>query len=151
MPSKPIGSYSIWQILMEFGTGIRGSLGTLAIIGGNHWVALFIYFVEQKVYYGDSLGGKIDSELRASYDGWIHQHLKARFKWEQMEVTTQKDSFSCSILAANGLAHRIDPHRHPLLQLEGLADKQLKDLTKVIKQHHEKVPIFPHQSSQPKA
>ncbi|KAK1233853.1 hypothetical protein PQX77_002971 [Marasmius sp. AFHP31] len=121
----------------ELATGLRDSMCTIANIGSNHWVALAIDFRKEQVYYGDSLGGKIDSELRQSYDWWIRQHTdtEADFKWIPMSITEQQDGFSCGIFAANALAHHLDSTGHPLLAPEDAVEKRLEILLPVVRRH----------------
>jgi hypothetical protein len=125
----------------DLATGIQDTLGTVANIDGNHWIALMVDFRKRKVYYGNSLEGTINKELRAAYDWWLSMHNENTFKWVQMKITRQRDGYSCGLLAVNALAHALDPGQFNLMNSDAKAvdTERINILCRVIDRHKEKV------------
>jgi Ulp1 family protease len=114
-------------------------LGTVANVDGNHWVALLIDFRNHKVYYGDSMGGAINEELKVAYDWWLSMHDEKMFKWVPMDITSQQDRYSCGVLAVNALAHFLEPRQFDLMGARTVDAERINILSRVINWHNKKV------------
>ena len=66
---------------------------------------------------------------------WMYFHSGERFTHQLLLVTTQKDSFSCCLLAWDVLAVFFSGGKEMLLDAENVAEARLKVLLKVIQRH----------------
>ena len=57
-----------------FGVGEHDQLALLTNLTNNHWVALVIDFKREGVFYRDSLGKGVGTELQEVLDWWIYLH-----------------------------------------------------------------------------
>jgi len=90
--------------------------GTVALpkgsdLAGNHWVGVVIDAALGVIHYGDALGKPPPAELLSILEWWLVVEVPRfmPFKLELLPCTAQKDSFSCSILAANAITHHLLP------------------------------------------
>ena len=120
-----------------FGTGTHEQLAFIGLVGGNHWVAVVIDFKEGTVYYGDSLGEKISSALRAILDWWIHLHTNGQFNHCGLPITLQQDGYSCGILAWLALVTFLLRGKYPLVDASHVAEERLKILIHMVEKHQE--------------
>ncbi|KAG1799526.1 uncharacterized protein BJ212DRAFT_1253134, partial [Suillus subaureus] len=91
------------------------NLGIPCHIHENHWTAVLINAEDQKVLYGDSFGTAIPNNLKAAIDWWLLHHSPTPLTWDDLQISCQEDTHSCSVLAANALTHFIQPMKFPLL------------------------------------
>jgi hypothetical protein len=130
---------AIHELAQNLATGIQDVLETVANVDSNHWIALMVNFRSKKVYYGNSQGGAVDEELRAAYDWWLSVHNETTFEWVRMKITKQRDTYSCGLLAANALAHILDPEQFDLTDPKTVDAERINILSRVINRHKEKV------------
>ncbi|EEB88981.1 hypothetical protein MPER_12978 [Moniliophthora perniciosa FA553] len=126
------------KLAQDMATGVYTTLGTIVNVGGNHWVPLVVDFEKQMIYYGDSLGHSVNTRLKDSFSWWTYQHTRTNFQWQPMAITHQNDGFSCSVLAANALAHNLSAGPFPLIPETDAVNERLRTLLKVISRHNNK-------------
>jgi hypothetical protein len=80
----------------------------------KHWVALAVDTEAKKIYYGDSLGSLIPTNLFATYQWCMQQHYSSSSELHNLPITQQEDESSCSIVADNALTHLTFPNKVPL-------------------------------------
>jgi hypothetical protein len=80
----------------------------------NHWCALVIDAKQRTLHYGDPMGSPPPPELLAVMNWWLGLSFIDEFSFRMLPITQQTDSFSCSILTINALAHYFFPST-PLL------------------------------------
>ncbi|KAF8958078.1 hypothetical protein BDZ97DRAFT_1923979 [Flammula alnicola] len=82
----------------------------------NHWCGLIIDIHKHTLRYGDPLGHQPPVELIEIVRWWLHFSFPEPFSVETLSVTKQEDTYSCSILTINALAHGILPAVSLILQ-----------------------------------
>jgi hypothetical protein len=75
----------------------------------NHWCALVIDAKQHTLHYGDPMGSAPPPELLAVMNWWLGLSFMEEFSFQMLPITRQTDSFSCSILTINALAHYFFP------------------------------------------
>lgn len=96
-----------WNVL----AGMRGTRATMPPNQGNHWVAVVVDAGRQRILFANPFEGPIPLELKALLQWWIRQHIKEEFAIGQLESEKQAlgDTFSCGVIAANAVAHDMQP------------------------------------------
>jgi Ulp1 protease family, C-terminal catalytic domain len=130
---------AIRELAQDLATGIQDKLGTVLNVDGNHWIALMVDFQTRRVYYGNSLGGAINEELRVAYNWWFSLHNENAFEWVPMKITKQQDTYSCGLLAINALAHILDSKQFDLMDPKAVDAERINILSRIIDRHKEKV------------
>src|ERR1700676_3886673 len=87
----------------------------LWFIKHSHWCSMDIDASRHTIHYGDPEGDRAPDWLREVTNWWLSKHVEAKFDWEVLPCSTQRDGFSCGILAMNGLAHSFLPAVYPLI------------------------------------
>ena len=126
---------AICELAQDLATDIQNTLGMVANTNGNHWITLMVDFQTRKVYYGNSLGGIIDEELKRVYNWWFSLHNENVFEWVQMTITEQQDAYLCGLLAVNALAHVLDAKQFDLMDPKAVDAERINVLPHVINQH----------------
>ncbi|KAF8878966.1 hypothetical protein BD779DRAFT_1474583 [Infundibulicybe gibba] len=72
---------------------------------GNHWVTLIVDVENSTLLYADPLGVAPPVELVQIMQWWLGYYLGEDFLVKTLPCTIQIDSFSCSVLSANAMAH----------------------------------------------
>ena len=80
----------------------------------NHWCAFIIDINQHTLHYGDPMGDPPPAELVDVMTWWLGLSFSDIFTFQDLPITRQADSFSCSILAINALSHYFIPSM-PLL------------------------------------
>jgi hypothetical protein len=80
----------------------------------NHWCALVIDVKQHTLHYGDPMGSPPPPELVGVMNWWLGLSFMKNFSFQVLPITQQTDTFSCSILTINALAHYFFPSA-PLL------------------------------------
>lgn len=75
----------------------------------NHWCGLIIDIPTRTLQYGDPLGHQPPAELVDIIRWWLQFSFPEPFSVDTMSVTKQEDTYSCSILTVNALAHNVLP------------------------------------------
>jgi hypothetical protein len=142
------GSYLDSQWISSLGADIfeRGErVITIAHLGvhnnKDHWVTIDVDGPQRMLHYGDSLGNNIPSSLRKAYKWWASQHTPDTLKFSALPISTQTDSRSCGMFAANAADHAVDP-TIPLMEQANIAVKRLQMLTKLAKHILDRVSEF---------
>lgn len=104
-------------------------------LGNKHWVAFNLNFKESCIRYGDSWGDEPPTELMCAVEWWTYHHTGRNFNRTKLTITTQKDTFSCGLLAHNALAHSANPTKYPLIDAANVDNERLKVLLAVIQRH----------------
>jgi hypothetical protein len=80
-----------------------------------HWVAIVIDFKTQSIWHGDSLGWKLEADLRNMLEWWLSGYSSSTFAHRSLPITHHTDTHSCGLLAWNNLTHFFLPEMHPLM------------------------------------
>jgi hypothetical protein len=123
-------------------SGNLTQLGTVVNTQQTHWFALVLDFLHHIIWYGDSLGWKVEAKIQVALKWWIEEYTSRTFTYKRMSVTHQRDSFSCGLLAGNALSHYFLPIMHPLIDLSDVAVARIKVLLRVCERHHSGVSCF---------
>ena len=91
--------------LMQYGVILPEGLETPS----NHWCALIIDINQRTLHYGDPMGSPPPAELVDVMTWWLGQSFSDVFTFQDLPITRQTDSFSCSILTINALFHYFIP------------------------------------------
>jgi hypothetical protein len=127
------------EIGVDMGNGTHKELQYLMNLYNEHWVAVVLDFENLEILYGDSMGGEPSEDLKEILSWWTHIHSGRKFTYGELEITLQRDGFSCGLLAWNALAHRSLPHKHALIDAQEVDDARLKVMLKVIDRHNDRV------------
>jgi hypothetical protein len=130
--SRPGSLQVLGELLVS---GIYQQLGTIVNYQDTHWVAIVLDFPNKTIWQGDSLDWEMEAKLREPLEWWIHDHTSTTFAYKKMQVTHQKDTFSCGLLAWNALSHYFLPDYCPLIDQRDVAHARLKVLLQVCDQH----------------
>lgn len=123
----------------SFATGVKETLGLIVNKDGNHWVTVVIDFVEETIWYGDSLATRMGKEVENVIDWWIFLHVGEYFQKKFLPITRQKDGYSCGLLAWNALrAYYLD---EDLMKAGSVADGRLGVVGRILDRHNETVCI----------
>ncbi|KAF5381323.1 hypothetical protein D9615_008432 [Tricholomella constricta] len=98
------GCRDLWAIGSDLAIGDRTSIGGIANINGNHWVAVVIDMTQSQILYGDSLGGR-NAELLDAISWWIESHTRQTLDHSDLQIAPQNDDYNCLIFASNALRH----------------------------------------------
>ena len=98
----------------------------------NHWCALIIDANQHTLHYGDPMGSPPPPELVSVMSWWLDLTFMYIFPFQLLPITRQTDSFSCSILTINALAHYFFPTMPLLLNGPPLLSARIDMLTKTI-------------------
>ncbi|KIM71177.1 hypothetical protein PILCRDRAFT_93993 [Piloderma croceum F 1598] len=85
--------------------GKRDGLGTMVNIGGDHWVAIALDFLQSVVWYGDLFGQEPVDEVTSVINWWTHHHTGYEFLYWKLKIASQKDGFLCRLIGLNALGH----------------------------------------------
>jgi hypothetical protein len=132
----------VHQIGIALRNGTYKQLTYLMNVNNNHWVAVVLDFNKSRILYGDSLGGKPGDHLVAILSWWTHLHTGRNFTFEKLDITIQRDSFSCELLSWNTLIHWFFLKKHPLIKAEDVDNGQLEVLLRVIHRHKDRVSVL---------
>ena len=84
---------------------------------GNHWTAVVINSLNGQILYSDSMGYPPPCELIEAMRWWLQVHIEnGKFLVQELPCMEQKNSFSCSIISINGIAHHFNPDFFLLLE-----------------------------------
>jgi hypothetical protein len=124
----------------DLSSGAKSRLGMIWFIKRCHWCSMDITAdtSERTILYGDPEGDEAPDWLREATIWWLSKHVEGSFEWGILPCPTQRDGFSCGILAKNALAHRFIPRKFPLIDTSSdqeVAIARLKAGAEVI-QHH---------------
>ncbi|KAG1872305.1 hypothetical protein DFJ58DRAFT_652248 [Suillus subalutaceus] len=126
----------IWETRHALSSGLGPScIGFLVNVNRNHWVAVIVNFNSRSILYGDSLNQEPPNDMLAILHWWMHHHTGHRFTTRSLEITYQKDAFSCGLLSFNALAHHFLPMEYPLIAVSNVRNGRLKILLDIIDQH----------------
>lgn len=110
MPYHKDSRRHIYGMGEELASGRRNIAAGVAIVNGNHWIAIVIDIANKTVRYGDSLNGSEPSKILDALAWWLDFHMpSSTFRRCQLPITQQFDSFSCGVLALNAVCHAILP------------------------------------------
>jgi hypothetical protein len=98
----------------------------------NHWCALLIDAKRRVLHYGDPMGSPPPPELFDVMNWWLGFSFTEEFSFQALPITRQTDSFSCSILTINALAHYFFPSIPLLLNGPNLLSARIDMLIKTI-------------------
>jgi hypothetical protein len=115
--------------------GERDGLGMMVNSEGDHWVAIALDFERSLVWYGDSFGRKPIKEVTSVLDWWTFHHSGNKFVYRTLEISTQKDGFSCGLLGPNALCHFYLPEAYPLIDVARVDTERVQILLKVAQRH----------------
>ena len=115
--------------------GRRDQCGFLVNLNQNHWVAVALDFRTREIWYGDSLRQQMPETAKKVLEWWTNFHSGERFTHRSLPVTTQKDSFSCCLLAWDALVVFFSGGKEGLLDAENVAEGRLNLLLKVVQRH----------------
>jgi hypothetical protein len=115
--------------------GDRDGLGTMANIGGDHWVAIALEFEGSLIWYGDSFGHDAVEEVTSVMDWWTFHHTGRKFGYRKLKISSQKDGFSCGLLGPNALFHFYLPDLYPLIDVAKVDAERAKLLLRVAQRH----------------
>jgi hypothetical protein len=115
--------------------GQRTSVGFIANVHGNHWVATIVDFTAGCILYGDSLGGQPEDEFISTIQCWAQYHASTQLAVGKLPIPRQEDSFSCEILAFNALAHFYLPEQYPLVDTKQIGEEILKIFLEIGRRH----------------
>ncbi|TFK16529.1 hypothetical protein FA15DRAFT_552438, partial [Coprinopsis marcescibilis] len=118
---------------------VYNQFGTVINLGGNHWVACIIDFRKETIHYGDSLGKPIPTLPLGTLRWWISQHTESTFMVANLPITTQRDGYSCGILACNVIASFCSDQRVPLVPANRADEMQLEIFVRIAASHHNHV------------
>ena len=104
----------------------------------NHWVAVVVDFECFQIHYGDSLGMVIDEELEDALTWWIYYHTGQYFTVSDLPITRQHDTYSCGILAWNGIMVHLFPKEYQLLNPATLIYERLHIFLRIANRHNDK-------------
>ncbi|KAF9236437.1 hypothetical protein BU15DRAFT_50062, partial [Melanogaster broomeanus] len=119
----------------SLGSGVQTNVGFVANIHDTHWVGVILDFACNIIYYGDSLGCKMDAKLAATLQWWTRHHSGQKFTHQDLAITRQDDTFSCGVLAFNAIAHHLLPSHYPLVPATLVANERLKTMLEVTERH----------------
>ena len=66
-------------------------------------------FARHHILCGDSFGQEPPANMIAAVEWWTHHHTRTTFANGHLDITKQKDTFSCGMYSHNGLAHFVNP------------------------------------------
>ncbi|KAF5384182.1 hypothetical protein D9615_003148 [Tricholomella constricta] len=98
------GCRDLWATGSDLAIGDRTSIGGIANVNGDHWVAVIVDMTRLRILYGDSLGGR-DAELLDAISWWIKLHTRQTLDHSDLRIAPQKDTYNCLIFASNALGH----------------------------------------------
>lgn len=93
-------------------------IGLMINLDRRHWVAAVVNIPAQEILFGDSLGGKIPSQVRDVLKWWTKHHTGHDFAIGPLPIGAQKDGVSCALYAWNALASYLLPGIHRVLTNE---------------------------------
>ena len=131
VPLKPIAE--------AFISGGYQHLATIMNCKDIHWVALVIDFRQKTLWHGDSLGWPMEKEVMEALRWWLTKLTSEPLVYRKLEITHQRDSFSCGLLAWNALAHFFQPANHPLIDPLNVAAARLRVLVRLCQKHYHNV------------
>lgn len=106
-------------------------------------MAVIVDFNSHSILYGDSLNQEPPNDMLAILHWWTHHHTGHHFTTCPLEITYQKDAFSCSLLSFNALAHHFLPMEYPLIAASNVRNGWLKILLDIIGHHLDQAGV-PH-------
>jgi hypothetical protein len=112
-------------------SGVMTHVACIANYKDVHWVALVIDFMTKSIWYGDSLGWKLEADLGEVLEWWISGYSEVTFTYRTLPITHQSDTHSCGLLAWNSLAHFLLPERHPLMDPASIQTERLHMLLRI--------------------
>lgn len=103
------------SVALRLEAGEHNGLGIVMNIGGDHWVTVALDFTNSLIFFSDPFHNEPINKVTSVINWWTFHHTGRRFNWRKMKVTAQKDSFSCGLLAPNGLAHFYLPDTYQMI------------------------------------
>jgi hypothetical protein len=98
-------------------------------------VEVVLDFQKREIWYGDSLRQQMPEIMKEVLEWWTYFHCGKQFTHQSLPVTTQKDSFSCCLLAGDALAVFFSGGKESLLDAGNVAEGRLNILLKVVQWH----------------
>ncbi len=129
----------VWDIGNQLRDGLLTSVGGVAHVNGNHWVAFVFDFKNTKLLYGDSLhaGAPAPAHFRAVFEWWATQlGCETPLTSVSLPIGKQFDSRSCGLFAVNALAHYTLPDQSLLLEQPAAMLVHLKHLRDILNVHN---------------
>ncbi len=113
----------------------RKQLATIINVNDNHWVSVVVDFENAVLFYADSMGAALSSEVAAVLSWWTNLHSARDFAVLQMPVTKQDgyDSYSCGLLCYNALENFFFKQQAPLVDARAADEGRLEMFLRITK------------------
>ncbi|KAL7277451.1 hypothetical protein ACG7TL_008372 [Trametes sanguinea] len=134
------------DIQLQLGSGLLDSVGGLAHVNGNHYIAFVLDMKQGVLRSGDSLRRPLCPKLRVAFLWWftlvrssgnVPHPQPTIIKEGQLPITPQNDDHSCAVLALNALAHHYIPQEAliPPANPAAIAHERMRLALRVLKVH----------------